>query len=485
MQSLNISLRKIPLWLLLLLTLAGYALLRLWFPLAPYSEHVPAMDIRKFTPTLASGLAYAVLLLLLFGLFALAFQKVRALSAPPRLWFILLITAVFCLSLLQTYPFNATDVYRYVIQGRISSVYEANPFEAPPANFPDDPYLPFAGEWAEETTPYGPVWELLATAVTHTLRSTSLLNLLTAFKVVGMLAHLCCAVLIWQMLTNAPPARQAGYTILWAWNPALLLTFVVDAHNDVLMILWLLLGLLVIRQGHPTAGLLLMLLAPLTKMVALLPIPLFFIAGWHTLPTFKAKLRYLATTVLGGLILTVLVFLPFGSPLPLVARLLYEASNAPGFSFSSVVLLIFLELNGQPPLAQVALVGSLLFVVFAVWLLWRTWKNGRSPIRGSAEMFAGYIAQATSFRIWYATWPFPWLLLDDTNTDSEQLSYRLKVGLWFLVTSQLSVLIYGHVRHYLLGGEQFWAHLIGVPFTFLLPFALAKRGEGSRQVEEP
>ncbi len=480
MQSPQINAQKIPLWLLTLLSLAGYILLRFWFPLAPYFQQVPPMDVRKFTPTLAFGLAYGALLLLLFGLFALAYQRIRAMSVPPKLGLILLATLLFCLPLLQTYPFNSTDIYRYIIRGRVNSVYEASSYETSPSAFPDDPFFPFAGEWANETSPYGPVWELISTAVTYPL-SNNLLSLLIAFKIIGIIAHLGCALLIWRLLANSPPGQQAGYTMLWAWNPALLLTFVVDAHNDVVMIFWLLSGLYVMQRQQPTAGLLLMMLAPLTKPIALLPLPLFFIAGWQTCPTSKAKLRYLVTIGLGGLALTLLVFLPFGSPVQLATRLLREAANAPGFSFSTLGLLTFIDLGLPPPLKQSAIIGMVLFVLFAIWVLWRTWRNGRSPVRGSAELFAGYIAQAASFRIWYASWPFPWLLLDDTAAASDHLPYRLKVGLCFLVTSQLSVLIYGHIRHYLLSGSQFWAHLIGVPFTFLLPFVLATLGRRQKR----
>jgi hypothetical protein len=46
-------------------------------------------------------------------------------------------------------------------------------------------------------------------------------------------------------------------------------------------------------------------------------------------------------------------------------------------------------------------------------------------------------------------------------------------GFWFLFTAQLSVLIYGKLRTSLLAGEHVYAHLIGVPFTFLLPLLLA------------
>ena len=431
------------------------------------------MDIRKFTPSLMSGLLYGFLFLLLFGLFILGYKRIRLMTTPPKLVVILATTALFCLPLLQTYPFNATDIYRYIIRGRVNSIHDANSYASPPSDFPDDPFFPLAGEWANETSPYGPAWELIATAVTSLL-GNNLLGLLLTFKALAILAHLGCAFLIWLILANAPSSKQIGYTLLWAWNPALLLIFVADAHNDVFMIFWLLLGLMVMRKYNVTIGFIIMILALLTKPIALLPLPLFFIAGWHMFPTIKEKLRFSILSAINGAILVFLFFLPFGSPFQLALRLVREASAAPGFSINTLILLIFVELDYPPPIDRLALLASVLFILFAIWLAWRTW-NGRSPVRSSADIFAGYIVQALSFRIWYAAWPFPWLLLDDTSAEKEtdHLPYRLKVGLWFLVTSQLSVLIYGHLRHYILG-EQLYAHIIGVSFTFLLPLYLAR-----------
>ncbi len=430
------------------------------------------MDIRKFTPTLTSGFLYGVLLLLLFALFALAYQRIRLMVLPPKLWLILGGSLLLALPLLQTYPFNATDVYRYIIHGRINAIYRQSSYAAPPTTFPDDPFLPLAGEWATETSPYGPIWEMVSTAVSFSNNSQNLLTYLILFKLIGLIAFLGCAALIWLLLANAPPSKQIGYTLLWAWNPALLLTFVADAHNDVVMIFWFLLGVWLMRQQKTTVGFLILLLAPLTKPIALLPLPLFFIAGWQSLPTLKQKLRFLILTTSGGLLLLAVSFFPFGSPLQLITRLLREASNTPGFSFATLILLQFMRFNQPPPIKQLALITSFLFVLFAIWLAWRTW-NGRSPLHNSSNIFAGYIAQALSFRIWYATWPFPWLLIEENSTNSNALPYRLKVGLYFLLTSQLSVLIYGHIRYYLLDTQQYYAHLIGVPFTFLLPFLLA------------
>jgi hypothetical protein len=84
---------------------------------------------------------------------------------------------------------------------------------------------------------------------------------------------------------------------------------------------------------------------------------------------------------------------------------------------------------------------------------------------------------SSKFRIWYASWIFPWLLLDVPSEDKAYnwptAAFRLRAGVWFLLTSQLSVLIYGQARIPLFGGEHLWTHLIGVPFTFGLPLLLA------------
>jgi hypothetical protein len=426
----------------------------------------------------------------MFLVYWLAFQAVRGEKRPFRpdsvqtvsLPLILITTSLFAILLWQTFPFNATDVYRYVIRGRIQSVYGEDPYATPPNQFPDDLFADFAGEWADAPSPYGPAWEWGAGWLTR-LSGTNLLAGLLLFKGVSALTFLVNTGLIWLLLAEQKTAVRAAYTLLWAWNPAFLLIFIADGHNDGLMILWLLLGLLISRRGHVAAGFLVMLLAPLTKPIGLLALPFFFLAAIRVLPTWQQRGKFVLLTGLGAVGLITIAFLPFGSPLALVERLLREIAAVSGFSMA-VMLLFIGQLFGQPVslLSTIGAVLTITAVVIGIWLLWRTWQ-GRSPLRGTADIFATYILQALSFRIWYAAWLFPWLLLADVEGadnagmepgPSGHVAYRLRVGLWFLFTSQLSVLIYGHVRIYALGHSQIAAHLIGVPFTFGLPFLLAK-----------
>ena len=132
-----------------------------------------------------------------------------------------------------------------------------------------------------------------------------------------------------------------------------------------------------------------------------------------------------------------------------------------------------MALGRRVSIGTIGLIAGAILLAFGLWLVWRGWR-GRSPLRGAADAFFGYLWTALNFRVWYAVWPFPWLLLDAAGPADEAAHYRLRAGLWFLLTSQLSVILYGHVRVFLLGGDQAVAHLLGVPFVFGLPWLLAR-----------
>jgi hypothetical protein len=464
--------RRLSLWILVLASLAGYIGIGLSFPLLPNFNRPPLPDIFSFTPSLAAGLAYVALIGALFFLYWLAYRRVR--HRPIHLAVILSVAAIFCIPLIAAFPYNSTDVYRYFIRARVLVLHGQSPFVAPPSAFPSDPFLPLAGEWATATSPYGPLWELVAAGITL-ISPQNLQVALILFKTLASALLLAIGGLIWATLGgDIPPAERCGRALLWAWNPALLLISAVNAHNDVLMLFWLVLSWWLFRR-RPVAGLLVLALAPLTKPIALLALPFFYIAALRRAPDHRSRLQWLIAAGVGSLVLALLAFLPFailsgqpaGSLVDLVRRLLTEAGEGGGFSFTALLILLVRYDGGYLPVRWVTGVAGLLFGIFFLWILWRA-VRGRSPLRSIADGIAGYLIEAFRFRIWYAAWPFPWLLLDSTNGRS-----RLTAGIWFLLTTQLSVFIYSHLWRLVFYPEHVWTHVIGVPFTFLLPLVVA------------
>jgi hypothetical protein len=463
--------RHLSLYLLFGASLAGYWLLSGWFPLKPHHNRLPLQDIRSLAPSLEQALAYALLLLALFACYGLAYRRIGRVPQKQLPLFLFLLPLLLSLPLLLAYPYNATDLYRYYLGGRISIVYGQSPLTVPPAAFPEDSLMLLADEWIDDTSPYGPVWEMAAAAVVFVARENLLWGLIL-LKAFTAAVHLAVGVLIWHLLKAQSPATRAARTLLWTWNPALLLIFVANGHNDALMLFWLLLGAWLQQRGRPAAGLIVMALSPLSKAIGLLPLPIFWLATWYRLPHWRERLWTFALAGSGSLVVAALAFWPFGSPLALLWRLQEEAGHGGGFSPPVLFILLARQLGWNVGVRPVSVAATALFGAAALWLLWRTW-HGRAPWRGSADIFAAYLAQALRFRIWYTAWLLPWLLLDVDETRPHRIDFRLWAGLLFLLAGQLSPLIYGHVRVYLLGRDQVLAHLIGVPFTFFLPLLLA------------
>lgn len=466
---------NIPARYLVFLSFIGYVLLAFAFPLLPNYNRQPVADVRTFAPGMVGGLLYGLLLLTLFALHWLLYRRI--LDEPlATLKHALGAACLLASPLIFMYPVNANDVYRYVIRGLISNRYKVSPFEYAPADFGDMLYPLLAGEWYDATSPYGPLWELTASLVTSFGQEDFLASLII-FKLLGFLSLVGAGGILWMLF---PIRRSDGlegdnqrlaFTILWILNPALLLSFVGNAHNDALMIVILLSGWLVTNSGLRGPGFLLMLAAALVKPIALLAVPIAFVSSWRELKNGRSQIIYALWVFLGGIALVFLAFLPFGNPASLAMRLLSEASAGASFSPSTLIILVTRELGWKVSISLIAKLATILFVVFFIWITWRTWR-GKIVEQGIALAFWGYIFQALNFRIWYASWPFPWLLLDAYGGD-KRAARRLHAGLWFLVTSQLSVIIYGHFRDTLLGRSHLIAHFIGVPIVFLLPIVLA------------
>lgn len=465
--------KRSTIWLLALASFTAYLLAPLLFPLVTHYNRPPLRDIRFFTPTLAGGLGYALTFLLLYAVYLLASRW--ATKARFSLRFILGVAALFILPLLLTYPINATDIYRYFIRGRVTAVYGQSSLLVPPSAFPHDPFLPLAGEWVGQTSPYGPLWETIAAGITILSRQRLLVAMIL-FKLFLAAAHLGCGWLIWHSSAGLRPQRRRRYTLLWAWNPALLLMFVMDGHNDALMLFWLILGYwLMFRREKPLFGFLVALLGPLTKPIAFLALPFFLLAHLRDIPSTIRRIRFLLIYGAGSVLLVSLAFLPFGSPVELTLRLFREATGAAGFSPGVLLVLVAARAGVSLSVTSVALAGASILMLALLGITWRTWQRG-SASASVANAFTAYLGTAMTFRIWYSVWPLPWLLLERHHDRR-----RLDAGIWFLLTAHLSVVLYGHVRAFVLNGDQVVAHALGVPFTFGLPLILGYAGVLSKE----
>jgi hypothetical protein len=188
--------------------------------------------------------------LLLLALLAAAAGYAVALHHSQRVQacrrhFILLFGGALTLSVLLWFVPNllSGDVYSYALYGRVVALHAGNPFVQPPAHFAFDPFLTRV-TWKQVPSIYGPVWMLICATVTWTaeLFGGSLGTYVLLYKAVATAAHLAGGVCIVAIMGIVAPARRLFAATLYVLNPLALIEFAMNAHNDAVMVLAMLLG---------------------------------------------------------------------------------------------------------------------------------------------------------------------------------------------------------------------------------------------------
>ena len=246
--------------------------------------------------------------LVLFALQYVAYRLLRARPAGGSLELILAGQAVFGVLLVAIYPVAALDLYDYLMYGRIVLEYGGNPFVQPPSAFPD-PLVGYS-PWPNERSVYGPLWQLVSLVPTA-LSNGSILAGLLLFKALALLSFVACSATIWAILRAIAPARAPSGTLLFAWNPLLLFELVGNGHNDVLMVLLLLLAILALVRGPRLLVFPLLAAAVLTKLPVVALGPAFLLGLLRQPATWRRRATWIVGGGLLGLALTVALYVPF------------------------------------------------------------------------------------------------------------------------------------------------------------------------------
>lgn len=237
---------------------------------------------------------------------------------PARKWLYLLLggALLFGITLLFQPRLFSDDVFTSIFSGRILTVYGANPLNTAPNQYPVDPYLVWVLSGRTAPNIYGPLWICVA-ALLAGISNIPVVSLLL-FKGFALLTHLVNCVLIWGILGEIAPARRVLGTLLYAWNPLVVIELAGSGHNEgLLLVLFLLATWLYIRyvRTHRLWLFLSMLvvfgLAISTNLLALLLAPLYLWFDLRTERSISRVVRVFCACLALILVPGTLIALPF------------------------------------------------------------------------------------------------------------------------------------------------------------------------------
>ena len=320
------------------------------------------------------------------------------------------IVSMWSFPLLFAAPLFSRDVYSYYTQGRLM-IEGYDPYTTGVSVLPgwfQDGVDPM---WAESPTPYGPLFLLLSRGVADFSFEQPALAALV-FRLLAVLGVILLLIYVPRLAFahGIDPTRAVWLAVA---NPLVILHFVAGAHNDALMVGFVVMGLTMAVERRPLVGAIAIALAASVKPIALLALPFVGLvwAGrnarwWDRIRAWfatgvTAAVAFGLTAIIAGVGLGWVLAL--GTPGEV--RTWLSPPTAIGMFLGGVAQAIGIAETNDAFVNVARLLGAIAAVTIVAWLILGPWR--RSPVRNAAWAFVAVVLLGPVVQPWYLLWILP------------------------------------------------------------------------------
>jgi alpha-1,6-mannosyltransferase len=323
-------------------------------------------------------------------LVAMSACYVVVLAAAPRIPARAVVAAIVVLNVLFLLapPLFSADVFGYIDYARLGALHGLGPYTHGAADAARDSVAPFV-RWSDVPSPYGPLF----TAASYVLAPLSVAVTLWTYKALAALAALGCAALIWRLAPRVglDPRRAAAF---FALNPLVLAYGVGGAHNDLLLELLVLGGVLAAVCGRARLAGGQLALAALVKASAGLALP-FLVAR------SRLRGRVLAGALAATIAVALLGLAVLGHDLlGFVAQIRDQQRLVAAYSVPNQ---LGVALGFGAITAGIRAVALVLFAANLAWQLWRA-VRGADWVACAGWATLGALVTSAWLTPWYVVW---------------------------------------------------------------------------------
>jgi hypothetical protein len=401
--------------------------LRATQPILPGLSDLPIAEPLGSAAYIVPATALAIVMMFLAAVYLLSLCVLdRGLGARRgALWIVVAGAVTFQTTLLLLPGLFSQDVFSYIAYGRLAAIYDLNPYVWPPSAIPRDAVLPWVAEvWQAYAAPYGPVWLDLQWLMARIFGGTSIVEQAMLYRLLAnalLLANLGLAWVALGWLPHLDRTQRTTALAILAWNPLVLFEVGANAHNDVLMVTFSLLALIVFaRSRSGVLGGASFTLGALVKYLSGVGLVWVAIASAAHAVSWKQRLLRLALVGLFSMAIGVAVVWPWlelpDSLEPILAETVGVGFvNALPDGLALAVADQVLAPAGMPSAPARELTRSverlLVLATFGVYLIWearRVWSdaNVAAVVRASARTCLIYVlVVSTSMQPWYFCLP--------------------------------------------------------------------------------
>lgn len=372
--------------------------------------------------------------------------------------------------MLVAVPIYSRDVYAYTGQGRLMAE-GLNPYTTGISALSNWFMLGTDPSWAENRTPYGPLFLWLSRWVVAATGAQPDVSVLL-FRVLACIGVALCVYFV-PKLAQLHGINGARALWLTAANPLFLISFVASAHNDALMVGLAVAGTYYAAVRKPVLGIVLVTASIAVKPITIVLLPFIGLLWAGSAAGWKRKLACWAGTAAMSAALLFLAGLPHGLGFGWTWALLdttpgYTGYSPSGFGGQMVELAgNALGLDGGAMGDGFRKLLTLASMALAAWLV--LFGNPKRVVRRLAYAFAAVVLLAPIIQPWYVLWFLPFLAVTGIRNNWQVKVLYVVVGFFVVFGAQDQVFVWNFVvlpvsAHAL----SYWVALAAVAYLLLL-----------------
>lgn len=315
--------------------------------------------------------------------------------------FIFVISFIFMMII----PYLSSDIYYYIGDSWISAKYGENPYYTSVSELQEnginDEILNNTGYWKDTTSVYGPLWNSIA----KLLVSFSFGNVTIAlfiFKIASYLIHVLNSYLIYKI------TKSCKYTLLYGLNPLVLVEFLSNVHNDIYLVLFILLALFFLTvHNNKLFTIIFIALSVSVKYSTVLIVPFILIYCFKD-KTLPKRILYCLMSGISIIALVVLLYLPYYRDYTIFTNMLVQ-----GERYSQSLILFLTQMIGDNIfIINLRLpIFAIIYITFLIILLLKKDINMKGIMKDYNFIMLVFIfIVLTNFQKWYILWLLPTIM---------------------------------------------------------------------------
>lgn len=402
------------------------------------------------------AIIYIVLLGIITIIYGVILKKREKLfkNTKKMFLFIVIIALIFTIVI----PFMCSDVFYYLGIGRIGGTYGQNPYYVTIKDFVEqeenlklleqDTVLKqgYNNDWADSTVVYGPIWTLICQVIAG-VTGGSIDIALYVFKLVNVLVHLANCYLIYKL------SNKKLFVLLYGLNPFVLIEGMSSVHNDMFVVLFVLLAIyFLLKKKKILISMVFLALATGIKYFTILLVPFILIYYFRKEKPIKRFMKCIQYGII-FLVIFLIPYLIFIKDWNVFEGLFIQQEKL-AKNFYIIILEHFTYPENLVTTINHVLLGSfaIIYIFNCLILLYKKEIIFRKEIQKYQYFLMAFLfLLITNFQPWYILWLFPCIMWQKAKV------IKLIIGISILSEFANSIF---------LAYTEAWTN--GIPFTFVM-----------------